>query len=92
MTCAELVSVCCRYSFPKFSLCWTEFLGLRVRVPDPPLPYIEANYGKKWEIPVREWDWKRSPPNVVENGEWPLEERDEVIQLFEIEGKEGELR
>ena len=86
------VNICCRYSFPKFSLCWTEFLGLRVRVPDPPLPYIEANYGKKWEIPVRDWDWKRSPPNVKENGEWPHEEWNEVIQLFEVEGKEGGLQ
>ncbi|KAL8575321.1 hypothetical protein ACOMHN_003155 [Nucella lapillus] len=77
-----------KYTFPKFSLSWTEFLGLRVRVPDPPLPYIEANYGKKWEIPVREWDWKKSPPNVAENGEWPPGEREEVIQLFEWEEKE----
>lgn len=80
-----------KYSFPKFSLSWTEFLGLRVRVPDPPLPYIEANYGKKWEIPVREWDWKKSPPNVAENGVWPVEERNDVIQLFEWEGKEDHV-
>lgn len=72
-----------KYVFPKFTLAWTEFLGLRVRIPDPSLPYIEANYGKKWEIPVLDWDWKRSPANVHENGEWPIQERDEVIQLFE---------
>ena len=53
-------------------------------MPDPALPYIEANYGKKWEIPVREWDWKKSPPNVAENGKWPTEEMDKVVQLFEI--------
>ncbi|PVD23528.1 hypothetical protein C0Q70_16800 [Pomacea canaliculata] len=74
-----------QYIFPLFSLCWTDFLGLRVRVPDPALPYIQANYGKKWDVPVRDWDWKKSPPNVVENGEWPPRERDQVIQLFEWE-------
>eukprot|EP00916_Digyalum_oweni_P019575 GHVL01032594.1.p1 GENE.GHVL01032594.1~~GHVL01032594.1.p1 ORF type:complete len:483 (+),score=53.90 GHVL01032594.1:184-1632(+) len=74
-----------KYIFPKFSLAWTQFLGLKVRVPDPPLPYIEANYGENWDIPVQHWDWKKSPPNVIPNGEWPEKERDEVIQLFEIE-------
>ncbi|KAK7501158.1 hypothetical protein BaRGS_00007643 [Batillaria attramentaria] len=76
-----------KYIFPKFTLAWTEFLGLRVRVPDPALPYIQANYGKKWEVPVRDWDWKKSPANVHENGVWPVHEWNEVIQLFEWEAE-----
>lgn len=78
-----------RYIFPKFTLAWTEFLGLRVQIPDPSLPYIEANYGKKWEVPVHDWDWKKSPANVHTNGQWLENEREEVIQLFEWEKDTG---
>lgn len=71
-----------KYMFPKFKLCWTLFLGLKVRVPCETITYIEANYGKNWYQPVTSWDWKKSPPNVRENGEWPEAERAEVIQIY----------
>lgn len=71
-----------RYLFPKFTLCWTEFVELKVRVPCETLHYIEANYGKEWKIPVKMWDWKNSPPNVQPNGIWPINEWEEVIQLY----------
>lgn len=71
-----------KYIFPKFTMCWTIFLELKVRVPCPPEPYIEANYGKNWMEPVKEWEWNKSPPNVRENGIWPKEEWNEVIQVF----------
>ncbi|XP_055884910.1 ribitol-5-phosphate transferase FKTN-like [Biomphalaria glabrata] len=72
-----------KYIFPPFKLCWTEFLDLWIRVPCPAAPYILANYGPKWMIPNKKWDWKHSPNNVIENGQWPKEEWDEVIQLYE---------
>ncbi|KAM9331557.1 ribitol-5-phosphate transferase FKTN [Gastrophryne carolinensis] len=71
-----------KYLFPKFTLCWTEFLELKVQIPCETLDYIEANYGRNWDVPVKVWDWKHSPPNVRPNGMWPLDEWDEVIQLF----------
>nr|XP_020657115.1 fukutin [Pogona vitticeps]XP_020657116.1 fukutin [Pogona vitticeps]XP_020657117.1 fukutin [Pogona vitticeps]XP_020657118.1 fukutin [Pogona vitticeps]XP_020657119.1 fukutin [Pogona vitticeps] len=71
-----------KYLFPKFTLCWTEFIELRVRVPCEAIDYIEANYGKDWKMPVKEWDWKNSPPNVQPNGMWPIDEWEEVIQLY----------
>ncbi|XP_064422148.1 fukutin [Latimeria chalumnae] len=71
-----------KYIFPKFSLCWTELLELKVRVPCETTDYIEANYGKNWEVPVKAWDWKNSPPNVQENGLWPIDEWDDVIQVY----------
>lgn len=71
-----------RYLFPKFTLCWTEFVDMKVHVPCETIEYIEANYGKTWKIPVKTWDWKRSPPNVRPNGVWPISEWDEVIQLY----------
>uniref|UniRef100_A0A8C3WP11 Fukutin n=1 Tax=Catagonus wagneri TaxID=51154 RepID=A0A8C3WP11_9CETA len=71
-----------RYLFPKFTLCWTEFVDMKVHVPCETIEYIEANYGKTWKIPVKTWDWKRSPPNVQPNGVWPISEWDEVIQLY----------
>uniref|UniRef100_A0A8D0GZ59 Ribitol-5-phosphate transferase n=1 Tax=Sphenodon punctatus TaxID=8508 RepID=A0A8D0GZ59_SPHPU len=71
-----------KYLFPKFTLCWTEFVELRVHVPCETLQYIEANYGKDWKVPVKTWDWKSSPPNVQYNGIWPVDEWDDVIQLY----------
>ncbi|XP_071117908.1 ribitol-5-phosphate transferase FKTN-like [Haliotis cracherodii] len=72
-----------KYFFPKFDVCWTEFLGLRVRVPCPTLPYVTANYGQNWNSPVRHWDWMTSPANVKENGVWPKHEWNKVIQVYE---------
>ncbi|KAL4658997.1 fukutin [Arapaima gigas] len=69
-----------KYVFPRFSLCWTELMELKVRVPCETLDYIEANYGQNWNIPVKSWDWKSSPANVEENGVWPVREWREVIQ------------
>jgi hypothetical protein len=73
-----------KYSFLPFGLCWTDFLGLKVRIPCPTLPYIQANYGSDWFTPKREWDWKTSPPNVSPNGQWPLELWPQVIQSFNL--------
>ncbi|KAK7863769.1 hypothetical protein R5R35_009576 [Gryllus longicercus] len=71
-----------KYIFPRFNLCWTEFLELKVRVPCDLTSYIEANYGPDWFTPVTHWDWKSSPPNVVENGMWPPEEWYQVIKVY----------
>ena len=71
-----------RYIFPKFTLCWSSFLDMRVRVPCDTLTYIQANYGSGWYQPVKQWHWRRSPPNLRENGVWPKDEWDDVIQLF----------
>ncbi|CAG0878617.1 unnamed protein product [Darwinula stevensoni] len=71
-----------KYVFPRFSLCWTDFLELRLRVPCPTLPYVEANYGKDWFTPVVQWDWKSSPPNVQPNGVWPRHLWSLVIQVY----------
>lgn len=73
-----------KYIFPKFNLCWTEFLELKIRVPCQTEDYILANYGPNWFEPVKNWDWKKSPPNVEENGQWPIEEWPDVIQLIPI--------
>lgn len=75
-----------KYVFPSFSLCWTEFVDLKVRIPCQTLAYIEANYGSNWFEPIKEWDWKSSPSNVEPNGQWPIEEWKQVIQLIPIPG------
>lgn len=71
-----------KYIFPHFTLCWTEFLTLKVRIPCNTLEYILANYGPDWATPVTTWDWKSSPPNVHPNGEWPQSEWPNVIQVY----------
>ncbi|XP_008170101.2 ribitol-5-phosphate transferase FKTN isoform X4 [Chrysemys picta bellii] len=71
-----------KYLFPKFTLCWTEFVELKVHVPCETLRYVEANYGKDWKVPVKVWDWKSSPSNVQYNGMWPVDEWDDVIQVY----------
>ncbi|XP_013387627.1 fukutin [Lingula anatina] len=70
-----------KYYFPRFTLCWTMFYVEKVRVPCETQSYLEANYGTNWWEPVKIWDWKKSPPNVRENGQWPEEEWDDVIQI-----------
>uniref|UniRef100_A0A8C6SKZ4 Fukutin n=1 Tax=Neogobius melanostomus TaxID=47308 RepID=A0A8C6SKZ4_9GOBI len=71
-----------KYVFPCFSLCWTEFLELKVRVPCQTLDYVRANYGDGWSVPTATWDWKTSPSNVMDNGVWPADQWDELIQVF----------
>ncbi|XP_019638743.1 PREDICTED: fukutin-like isoform X3 [Branchiostoma belcheri] len=71
-----------KYISPRFTLCWTEFLDMKVRVPCQTLAYIHADYGPNWYEPVKEWDWKNSAPNIQPNGQWPEEEWSEVIQYF----------
>lgn len=71
-----------KYVFPLFSLCWAELLELKVRVPCETLDYVMANYGPAWSVPVRNWDWKTSPSNVLENGIWPHDEWTELIQVY----------
>lgn len=70
-----------RYTFTAFSLCWTEFLELLVRIPCNTGRYIEANYGADWFTPVTKWSWKSSPPNVEKNGVWPKDEWAKVINI-----------
>lgn len=70
-----------RYTFPAFTLCWTEFLELLVRVPCNTMGYIEANYGPNWFTPITKWSWKSSPSNVKRNGVWPKEEWSKVINI-----------
>lgn len=70
-----------KYIFPRFSLCWTEFLGLLLRVPCDTEVYINANYGSNWSIPITNWNWRTSPSNVKPNGRWPPESWSNVIQL-----------
>lgn len=76
-----------KYTFPKFRLCWTEFLELKVRIPCPTEPYVVANYGPRWWIPQKTWDWKKDPSNVKENGLWPEEEWPQVIQVMQFPGQ-----
>ena len=80
-----------KYWFDKFTLCWTEFYDMKVRVPCDTELYIKANYGPDWFKPVKHWEWNKSPPNVVPNGEWEDDELDEVIQLWDKKGERIEL-
>ncbi|KAG7173150.1 Fukutin-like [Homarus americanus] len=72
-----------KYVFPAFTMCWTDFLDIKVRIPCQTEEYIKANYGLSWFTPVKQWDWKASPANVRENGEWPESEWSEVIVVNE---------
>lgn len=71
-----------KYKFPPFTLCWTEFDNILVRIPCETQSYVEANYGKNWMVPVQHWDWKTSPSNVEPNGQWDASEWTETIQLI----------
>lgn len=62
-----------------------------VRIPCETLSYVQANYGRDWFTPVTHWDWKRSPPNVVDNGAWPRDSWPDTIRcdncLYDIDGR-----
>lgn len=72
-----------KYVFPKFTLCWTEFLEMKVRVPCDSQSVVYANYGPDWMKPVKNWTWYSSPPNVIRNGFWDKSEWNQVIQVYE---------
>ncbi|XP_050401352.1 ribitol-5-phosphate transferase FKTN isoform X1 [Patella vulgata] len=72
-----------KYIFPKFTLCWTELLDLKVRVPCETKSYIVANYGPNWFVPIQDWKWNKSPPNVKDNGMWPTKDWERVIQVYD---------
>lgn len=71
-----------KYIFEKFDLCWTLFLGLKLRVPCDTKTYIMANYGPNWTVPIKQWDWKSSPINVKFNGFWPRNKWPRVIRSW----------
>ena len=54
-----------------------------MRIPCNTLGYVEANYGKSWGVLIQEWDWKKSPSNVKENGRWSTEDFPKVVQVFQ---------
>uniref|UniRef100_A0A8D9EVY4 Fukutin n=1 Tax=Cacopsylla melanoneura TaxID=428564 RepID=A0A8D9EVY4_9HEMI len=39
-----------KFTFPKFDLCWTEFISLKVRVPCETQLYLESIYGPNWGL------------------------------------------
>ncbi|XP_078490415.1 ribitol-5-phosphate transferase FKTN-like [Ciona intestinalis] len=69
--------------FDKYSLCWTEFLNLKVKVPCDPLLYIITIYGEGWKKPVKEYSYMSSPNNIMPAGSWDTSLRNEVYAWFE---------
>nr|XP_018669848.2 fukutin-like [Ciona intestinalis] len=59
-----------KLSQPKYSNCWGDLLGLKVRVPCDTLTYITTQYGSEWAVPIKNYHWITSPRNIVENGKW----------------------
>ncbi|XP_077865038.1 ribitol-5-phosphate transferase FKTN-like [Saccoglossus kowalevskii] len=55
---------------PRFTICWTEFLEMKISVPCETESYIEQSYGKQWTQRIQEWDSLKSPPNLVGVGIW----------------------
>ncbi|KAI8483430.1 hypothetical protein Bbelb_388930, partial [Branchiostoma belcheri] len=50
-----------KYIFPRFTLCWTELLDMKVRVPCQTLAYIHADVGTNWFEPVKDTPMKLLP-------------------------------
>lgn len=71
-----------KYKFPKFTLCWTEFLDMKIGIPCETENYVKANYGPDWFKPVKYWDWRSSPYNVEVAGVWRDEDVNEVFQTL----------
>ncbi|ESP05152.1 hypothetical protein LOTGIDRAFT_227834 [Lottia gigantea] len=59
-----------RFTLPKFTNCWSEMLGVRVRVPCDSAAYVEKSYGKNWYKPLKRWFWAKDPSNFKVVGKW----------------------
>ncbi|XP_006813534.1 ribitol-5-phosphate transferase FKTN-like [Saccoglossus kowalevskii] len=59
-----------KVTLPRFTLCWTEFLEMKLSVPCESELYIVESYGKQWTERVKTWDPFKSPLNVVKVGVW----------------------
>ncbi|KAL8621824.1 hypothetical protein ACOMHN_016310 [Nucella lapillus] len=71
-----------RYIYPKYSLRWADFGGVKIRVPYPPEDYLVPAYGKEWYKPKPKYNWLRGASNWVKVGAWPKEERVGLKQTF----------
>ncbi|ESP05153.1 hypothetical protein LOTGIDRAFT_102542, partial [Lottia gigantea] len=52
-----------RFTLPKFTNCWSELLGVRVRVPCESAAYIKKTYGKNWHKPLKQFSWASDSAN-----------------------------
>lgn len=57
--------------YPKITLCSAIFLEEKVLVPCNAEAVIEAEYGKYWREPVKEWSYYASPHNAGPFKKWP---------------------
>ncbi|XP_043211490.1 fukutin-like [Amphibalanus amphitrite] len=74
-----------KWPYPDFELCWSLLDGLRIGIPCEPNHYLRIAYGPDWASPPqKKWDYRTGRFNVVRNGYWPEEMRDEVFQTFEV--------
>ncbi|KAF0293837.1 Fukutin [Amphibalanus amphitrite] len=74
-----------RWPYPDFELCWSLLDGLRIGIPCEPNHYLRIAYGPDWASPPqKKWDYRTGRFNVVRNGYWPEEMRNEVFQTFEV--------
>ena len=71
-----------KYRYPKFDICWTEFLDMKVKIPCNSKEWIETHYGPNWRLPLKDWQRKVHPPNMKLNGKWKESDRDVAIQNF----------
>ena len=66
------------------ALCWSTLQGLVVGVPCDLRGYLETSYGPNWTLPLdKEWDYRVDGANTVDDGVWPEEKRQEVVQMFD---------
>lgn len=57
-----------RYAYPAFlieELGTIDFRGMRLPAPKNAEQVLACKYGPEWHIPVKKWDWRTSPCNVV---------------------------
>ena len=55
-----------KFLYPKFSTKIMVFQGVEFNVPSDPIQYLVLKYGETWKIPIKKWDWAKSPKNLSE--------------------------
>lgn len=59
------------YIYPKTKICSTVLLGEKVLVVCDPLGWVSAEYGPKWQKPVKMWSYDKSAYNMGPQIPWP---------------------
>nr|XP_039261848.1 fukutin-like [Styela clava] len=80
------------FSYPPFELCWSEFVGIKVKVYCDSLMYVSLYFGPGWYKPQKDWLWYVNSNHAIPMGHWTQHEWKSVMQVHHRESKKENLK